>query len=128
MATDEEIERFVTDNREIIGRMMDSQRGNARAAELSRRSEEFFVSVYSMFADPEVQRHFMASGLEFIEGMKVLIGNAPVPGFVRTAATDFGRSARTMACRANKDCPAKAARKIKIETTPRAPAPEETAE
>ncbi|MBQ7620922.1 MAG: hypothetical protein IJV02_00715 [Candidatus Methanomethylophilaceae archaeon] len=130
MATDEEIHKFVNDNRELVERMMTVQKENAEmakaigkdviklgfestyiAADFARRkSEEFFVRTYKMITNPEVQRHFMASGLEFLAGLTALAENAPMPSFMREAAVGVQKNARAAACMINEDCPAKAKR------------------
>ena len=125
MATDEEIDRFVADNRDLIERMMEIQMENARTASLfgrdlavqmsesaveaacmvRERSEEFFRETLDTISDPVVQRHFMDASMEFLAGLTALVEAAPMPDFVRTAASDFKSNARSAACRANKDCP-----------------------
>ncbi len=146
MATDEEINRFVNDNRELVERMMAVQKENAEmakaigkdviklgfestyiAADFARRkSEEFFVKTYKMITNPEVQRHFMASGLEFLAGLTALAENAPMPSFMREAAVGVQKNARAAACTVNENCPAKAKRiQASAEETPAEEAPSE---
>ena len=128
MATDEEIERFVADNRELIERMMNIQKesfdrsadmakeftqealdSTARAAELARKqSEEFFKATYETIANPSVQKHFMEASLEFLAGLTALVEASPIPESMKTAAADLERNARQTACKSNPDCPMKA--------------------
>ena len=135
MATDEEIHKFVNDNRELVEKMMAVQKENVEmtksvgkdvikmgfestymAAEFARKkSEEFFVTTYKMITNPEVQRHFMASGLEFLAGLTALAESAPMPDFVKSAASDMQKNARLEACKANEDCPVKTAMKVRAE-------------
>jgi len=121
MATDEDIQRFVSENREMVERMMKVQKDSLRmasgmgkeaiessrkAAEFARdRSEEFVRTTYGMISSPEVQRHFMTAGMEFLAGLTAMAGLAPVPGFMKDAASDFERNARAAACKANESCP-----------------------
>ena len=132
MATDEEIDRFVADNRDLIERMMEIQMENARTASLfgrdlavqmresaveaacmvRERSEEFFRETLDTISDPVVQRHFMDASMEFLAGLTALVEAAPMPDFVRTAASDLRSNVRSAACRANKDCPLKAKKAI----------------
>jgi len=127
MATDEEIDRFVADNRELIERMMHTQKEGIQAASeigkemtttaiestimaadiVRKQSEEFVKSTYRTITNPIVQRHFMNAGLEFIAGLSALAEAAPMPGVMKDTARDFERNLKSAACRANKDCPAK---------------------
>ncbi len=127
MATDEEIERFVTENRELVERLMASQKDKVEAAKEAgrdvarfgaistyyaaeyarKKSEEFFVATYKTIANPDVQRHFMASSLEFLAGLTALAESAPMPSYVKDVAQDFEKNMKSAACKANKDCPAK---------------------
>lgn len=136
MVTDEEIDRFVADNRDLIERMMEVQLENARtvslfgrdlavqmsesaveAASMAReRTEEFLRETLDTIGDPVVQRHFIDAGMEFLAGLTALAEAAPMPDFVRTAASDFKSNVRSAACRANKDCPARAKKVISPET------------
>lgn len=128
MATDEEIHVFVDENRELIERMMAAQRESAETAKsigkevikfgfkssyvaadiTKRKSEEFLVAVYRMLTDPEAQRHFMVSGLEFLAGLNAMAKNAPMPEFLREAAAGAQNNARAAACMTNENCPLKA--------------------
>ncbi len=133
MATEEEINKFVEENKELIERMMKirsdfsstRQAGKdlaisaventaAAAAAARSKSEEFFKDTVSTITDPVVQRHFMNASLEFLEGLSTLVAIAPIPDFVKDAASSIEKNARNTACKANKDCPNKA-EKIEIE-------------
>ena len=133
MATDEEIDKFVAENRELIERMMLTQKDNLErtteigreftltaiestfvAAELVRKkSEDFVRSTYESITNPVVQRHFMSAGLEFLAGLSTLVEAAPIPSVVKDTAHDFEKNLKTSACRANENCPAKTD-KVKI--------------
>lgn len=136
--TEEEFRRFVEENRDLIERMMDLQREGAAdlasagrdtlkeavrsreaAAEEARaRAEEFAREAYSMFTDPEVQRHFMAMGMELIMGISAMMQRAPVPDFVKDAAGTTERTWKTSACRANEDCGArKGPQRVEVSTS-----------
>ena len=133
MATDDEIDRFVADNRELIEKMMNLQRegfersaelakeftqeafdSTVKAAELARKqSEEFFKATYETIGNPVVQKHFMEASLEFLAGLTAMIEAAPVPDYLKTAASDIEKNFKQTACKANEDCPAKA-KKAKV--------------
>lgn len=117
MVTDEDLDRFVSDNRDFIERIMSSRREDlfrmpAAAAELTRiRGERFFRETAEALANSDVQRHFMMAGLEFLAGLSVLIQNSPLPEYVKKAANETEFNARQTACMNNKDCPAKKKKK-----------------
>ncbi|MBE6523202.1 MAG: hypothetical protein E7Z62_08810 [Thermoplasmata archaeon] len=110
MVTEKDIDRFVSDNKEIIERMMSIQKDNAELAK--RKGEELIATVFKAFLDPDVQRHFMASGFEILAGLTALVQASPTPDFIKDAVSDFDKNLRVAACRTNEDCLVK--RKIKI--------------
>lgn len=110
MVTDKDIDRFVSDNKELIERMMSIQKDNAELAK--RKGEELIATVFKAFLDPDVQRHFMASGFEILAGLTALVHASPAPDFIKDAVLDIDKNMRTAACRTNEDCLVK--RKIKI--------------
>ncbi len=132
MATEEEIQRFVSQNKELIESIMRLQKeGAVEAASMTRQAakevvsfaedsadsarvhaEEFAKSAYAMFMDPEVQRHFMTMGLEFFLGVSAMMQRAPIPDFVKETAGSTEKTFRSAACRTNEDC---GARKQKVE-------------
>lgn len=127
MTGEEEFEAFVRQNRDLIERMIQLQKGaasefigaeRAMASEMyghardfadygRTRSEDLVRSAYSAFTDPEVQRHFMNMGMEFFMGMSALMQKAPMPGFVRDGISTTGSAFRASACRSNEDCGAR---------------------
>lgn len=136
MATEEEIQEFVARNRELIESIMRLQRDGAveaaaatrdvakeaityahdSADEAKARAEDFARSTYNMFMDPEVQRHFMTMGMEFVLGVSAMMQKAPIPDFVKDAAGTTEKSFRSSACRANEDCGARKVQKVDINT------------
>ena len=133
MATDEEIDRFVAENREFIEKMLTVQKENFQkvseinkemaqetmkntkeAAEFARmKSEEFFKATLDAITSPVVQKHFMNASIEFLAGLSAMVELAPVPDAVKTAASDMEKNVKQVACKANKDCPAKM-QKVKV--------------
>lgn len=123
MGTEEDFQRFVEENRDLIEKMMALQKDGTieivsagrdaaheaeRAAEeAKRRAEDFAKATYSMFTDPEVQRHFMAMGMELFMGISTMMQKAPVPDFIKETAEGTERSWRSTACRTNEDCSAR---------------------
>ena len=118
MVTDKDIDRFVTDNRELIERMMAAQREKARS-----KSEKVLDSTYAIITDPELQMHFITAGLEIIAGLSAIVQLSIMPERMKEAAMGFENSMRAAACKANENCPAKTGR-VKITK----PASKETAE
>ena len=140
MVTDEEINKFVGENRELIERIMKVQQESAKetvrlakemaegavdstkvaAEKVAKKSEEFFKVTIETITNPVVQEHFMTAGLELIAGLSAMAELAPVPDFMKEAAADFEKEAKKAACKANKDCPAKTTKKAKAKDSKRA--------
>ena len=128
--TEEEFQEFVAKNRELIEKIMvlqkegvievasagrDAVHDAVHAADAARdRAEEFAKATYSMFMDPEVQKHFMAMGMELFMGLSAMMQKAPVPDFVRSAASSTERNWKDSACRVNDDCGRSKAQKVEI--------------
>lgn len=145
MATEEEIQKFVSENRALIESMMRLQReGVVEATSAARdvtkeavtfahdsadaakaRAEEFGKAAYSMFMDPEVQRHFMTMGMEFMLGLSAMMQRAPIPDFVKDTAGSTEKTFRTTACRTNEDCGARKVQKVDINVKDDSEGPEE---
>ncbi len=156
--SDEEVQKFVEENRDIIEMLMarkesseeagahdkerarryrvDAEEGINRArerADSSRsrfeedilwardradesrdRMEGAFRDTYEAFTDPEVQKHFMTMGLNFMMGMSALMQRMPGPDFMKDAASGMESSWKKASCSSNADCSARK-RKIDIE-------------
>ncbi len=136
---DEEFQTFINQNRYLIERMMELQKEAAvntlatgreiahdakdvakDSAEMAKRkTEEFMMSTYNMFMDPDVQRHFMAMGMEFMMAVTALMQKAPIPDFVKDATANAESNWKQSACRTNEDCNAKKhATKVDINPDP----------
>lgn len=132
--SEEEFQKFISENRELIESLMALQKdGIVSVASAGRdaahavagsiehandsakaKGEEMFKATYSMFMDPEVQRHFMAMGMEFMMGLSAMMQRAPVPEFVRDAAESTEQTWKKSACSANDQCGAKKVQKVDI--------------
>ncbi len=156
--SDEEVQKFVEENRDIIEMLMarkessgeaeaqDKERGGSRhssaeesinrareradssrsrfeedilwargrADESRDRMESAFRDTYEAFTDPEVQKHFMTMGLNFMMGMSALMQRMPGPDFMKDAASGMESNWKKASCSSNADCSAKK-RKIDIE-------------
>lgn len=139
MTTEEEFQAFVSQNKDLIERMIALQKGAAgefigaekdivrgaydHTRELADQgrahADELIQSTISMVTDPEVQRHFMNMGMEFFMGMAAMMQKAPMPAAVRNGIDAAGSGMRDAACRANQDCGArKAPQKVSIVNDP----------
>ncbi|MBE6519024.1 MAG: hypothetical protein E7Z70_05760 [Thermoplasmata archaeon] len=128
MTTNDDLERFVAQNRELVDCMMKVPKDTIRAAAMATyegarmtnkfakaKGEEAFDAIHSMLLSPDIQKHFIAAGLEFMEGMKALLQSAPVPGFAKDAAEDLEKNTRQIICACNSNCPMKKTSKKKAE-------------
>ena len=127
MTSEEEFEAFIRQNRDLIERMIDLQRGAVRGftdseSEAARevrdrvydrvdygrsRAEDAARAFMGMVTDPEVQRHFMNMGMEFMMGMSALMSKAPMPDFMKDGISSTESGFRNAACRSNADCSAR---------------------
>ena len=133
MTTDEEFEAFVANNRDLIERMIETQKSAARefvdaerdaarqayghargfADESRARAEDLARTAYSAFTDPEVQRHFVNMGLEFFMGMSALMERAPMPAPVRDGFRSTEATMKDAACRA-RECRRETPKRVEI--------------
>jgi len=99
MVSDEELNQFVEGNKALIEKIMAIQKDNLdfasefgkkvadqsfesakTAGEVAKKkSEEFFKATYTSITNPEVQKHFMNMGNEFLAGMTAFIECIPSP-------------------------------------------------
>ena len=147
--SEEEFQSFIKQNRDLIERMMSLQKqaavetlsagreiaheavGSAvdTADKAKEKTEEFVKTTYNMFTDPEVQKHFMTMGMEFMAGMSSMFQKAPMPEFVKDAAGGVEKNWKQSACKNNDECARRKAsrQKVNIEVDPQ-PAKTEAAE
>ena len=134
--SEEEFQSFIKQNRDLIERMMSLQKqaavetlsagreiaheavGSAvdTADKAKEKTEEFVKTTYNMFTDPEVQKHFMTMGMEFMAGMSSMFQKAPMPEFVKDAAGGVEKNWKQSACKNNDECARKKATKQKVTT------------
>ena len=132
--SEEEFQSFIKQNRDLIERMMSLQKqaavetlsagreiaheavGSAvdTADKAKEKTEEFVKTTYNMFTDPEVQKHFMTMGMEFMAGMSSMFQKAPMPEFVKDAAGGVEKNWKQSACKNNDECARKKASKQKV--------------
>ena len=132
--SEEEFQSFIKQNRDLIERMMSLQKqaavetlsagreiaheavGSAvdTADKAKEKTEEFVKTTYNMFTDPEVQKHFMTMGMEFMAGMSSMFQKAPMPEFVKDAAGGVEKNWKHSACKNNDECARKKATKQKV--------------
>ena len=132
--SEEEFQSFIKQNRDLIERMMSLQKqaavetlsagreiaheavGSAvdTADKAKEKTEEFVKTTYNMFTDPEVQKHFMTMGMEFMAGMSSMFQKAPMPEFVKDAAGGVEKNWKRSACKNNDECARKKATKQKV--------------
>jgi hypothetical protein len=130
--SDEELDLFIKSNRELIERMTELQKDTAvsiagvskdlthQAAKAALDTKDLAKSVteqtYNMFMDKEVQKHFVAMGLEFIACVAAMMSKAPLPDFIKESAADAQSNLKSTACGMNDQCAAKNMRQ-KVEVT-----------
>ncbi|MCL1811112.1 MAG: hypothetical protein FWG41_02675 [Methanomassiliicoccaceae archaeon] len=138
--TDPELEKFLKENKEMLERLFKEEKdmmqkllkeekeffGDAFEEE-RKRAEEFAEKqkerakdtaqeMFNAFTDPEVQRHFMAMGMEFMMAVSAMMKNMPFPDSVKDMA-DKAEQARKNAAK-NGSGRSKPAQPEKIEIKP----------
>ena len=93
----------------------DIEWARTRADQNRGRVEQSFRETYEAFTDPEVQKHFMTMGLNFIMGMSAFMQRMPGPDFVKEAASGMESSWKKASCSSNADCSARKRTRIEIE-------------
>jgi len=89
---DPELDRFFHENKEMIEELLKEEREmfktvfkaekekmESMVEEKKAKAKETSQQMMGMFADPEVQKHFMTMGMEFLLGMSALIQASPLP-------------------------------------------------
>lgn len=143
---DPELEKFLKENREMLERLFKEEsemmekflkEGTDSFRETfdreRRKAEEFAggkkedvkekaEEVFNAFTDPEVQKHFMVMGMEFMMGMNALVRAMPFPDFVKEAAgrtEEAGKNASGEVLRSKKSKPKAEPERIDIEMIPK---------
>jgi len=84
------------------------------AGHAKEKAEEIAKETYNMIMDPDVQRHFMAMGMEFLAAISAMIAKAPIPDKFKESASDVEDNLKKTACAKNENCTA-ATRMQKVE-------------
>jgi|GEM_PF-588221 len=107
---DPELERFIRENREMIMRLLreekdmaerlfkeekecfkgafdeEMKKAEAFAEKKKDKAKDTAQEMFNAFTDPEVQKHFMAMGMEFMMAVNALISAMPFPDCVKDMA------------------------------------------
>lgn len=147
---DPELERFFRENKEMVERLFKEEKDMME--KFLKEEKEFFKGafgeemkkaedyaekkrdkakdaaqeMFNAFTDPEVQRHFMAMGMEFMMAMSALISAMPFPDEMKDMARkaqDARKSASENFSKANtnrdKGTKSAAPEKINVDYTPK---------
>ena len=84
----EMMEKFIKEGKGSFKETFDSEceKADEFAKQKKEKAKEKAEEVFNAFTDPDVQRHFMKMGMEFMMGMNALIKAMPFPDFVKEAA------------------------------------------
>jgi len=147
---DPELEKFLRENKEMVMRLLREEK--EMAEDLLKEEKEFFKDtfekeaakaeefaekkkdkaketaqgVFNAFTDPEVQKHLMAMGLEFMMTVNALISAMPLPDTVKDMAEKAKEARKSAAedhsktnAEQSKGAKSSAPEKIKIEPVPK---------
>ena len=104
-----DIEKFVKENMEEIERILKAQKSSfkEKTEQKKEKAEEMMKSFASLFFSPDIQRHFVRAGIEFLSGVDELIRSAPMPGFVKETMEHAHETKETIKDEVKKDADAK---------------------
>jgi hypothetical protein len=147
---DPEMEKFLKENREMLEKLFREEKEMLKS--FYREEKEFFKGafdeecskaeefseeqkkkakdaaqgMFNAFTDPEVQKHFLSMGIEFMMAMTALMKAMPIPDAVKDMA-DKADEARKKAYRdthrRSKDPESTGPEKINIDSAPKKKAP-----
>jgi len=82
------LEKFLNEEKEYFKGMFEEEQSKAEEffGEKKKKAKETAEDVFKAFNDPDVQRHFMKMGIEFMMGMSALMKVMPFPDFVKDMA------------------------------------------
>lgn len=82
------MERLFKEEKECIKNVFEEERSRAEKSSEGAKSKakETAQEMFSAFTDPEVQKHVMAMGMEFLMAMNALISAMPFPDSVKDMA------------------------------------------
>ena len=141
---DPELEKFLKENKEMLERLFseekemmeklfkegkssfketfdkECEKAEDFAKEKKEKAKEKAEQVFNAFTDPDVQKHFLVMGMEFMMGMNALIRAMPFPDFVKEAAgkaEETRKGASEEFSKAEKSKPNSGVEKIHIKMT-----------
>ncbi|MCL2712414.1 MAG: hypothetical protein FWD37_03960 [Methanomassiliicoccaceae archaeon] len=108
---DIDIEEFVKKNREAIEKILKEQDTSAfkeKADAQKEKAEEVLKGVIGTILNPDIQRHFVKAGMEFLSGIEELLKSAPFPEKVKETVEKAYEAKETfvkdVVCDLNPDC------------------------
>ena len=114
MCNDEiDIEEFVKKNKEIIEKILKEQKGSfkEKVEPQVEKAENTVKEVLGLFFNPEIQKHFVKAGMEFLAGVEEFLKKAPMPDnmkeTVEKACDAKDAFVKDIVCEMNDDCKAK---------------------
>ena len=147
--TDPELEKFLRENKEMIERLFREERekmekilkeekesfrgvfdeewekAKRTAEEKKDKAKDTAQEMFNAFTDPEVQRHFMAMGMEFMMAMSALAKSMPFPDHIKDMADKAEAARKNASDNFSKADPGrgrsgtKAPEKVEIKTAPK---------
>ena len=115
----EELERMIKEQREMIEKLMEAQKSSFKSTiePKKEKAEEFMKAMLSLFTNPEIQKHFVKAGMEFLSGIEEAIKAIPLPDNVKEgigkASEIKDTFVRDVVCEMNPVCKYKTGKKMK---------------
>jgi len=101
-----DMEEFVKKNREMIEAILKTQK--EKAGSQKKKAEETMDGLLGLILNPEIQRHFVKAGMEFLAGIEGLLRNAPFPDKMKEtvgkACDAKDAFMKDVVCEENPDC------------------------
>jgi len=82
------LEKFLNEEKEYFKGLFEEEQSRAEEyfSEAKHKAKETAEDVFKAFNDPDVQKHFMKMGIEFMMAMSALIKVMPFPDIVKDMA------------------------------------------
>jgi len=92
------VERLLKEEKEIFSKMLKEKKAKYEDfAKQSDKKKETAQQMMGAFMDPEVQKHFMKMGMEFMMGMSALVQASPIPDMFKDMAGKAESAGKTAA-------------------------------
>ncbi len=114
--SDEEFKQFLLDNmdriKSVLGETKETteERVKSQISETKDQAKDVAKDIYGALMNPEVHKHLIKMGAEFMMAMGLILSNMPVPEKVTKVRSDFSEASTEVKnefCKHNDNCAVK---------------------